>query len=423
MLISSSRTSAHQLLAFVLTIASVLPCSAELHAHQSSEALDIEQAQMDLGSCRIYRVERLPGSHHFASHFLEAFATDPSAGPDPATVWGLTADLSSAVPPEKRALYISRSRNGGKTWTEIARLGPQYFNASIGEGERNGLAVDPGGTDFVVTTQKGAFQVFPGSRPSDAMVRKIPGPIVTGPDPLVTIPKHAGEPVRAGVVQIAPDGKRMIVGYGYFDLNPRLYSYHKGTTGLWVEDGPLPHIPTRMDILSMVWGNLNKRHPYLLYVGTGDQAFILNLRTLNWTQIQGVGPDSAIQGISMHRGPHLAACWGVYNPIGPDEVRRALDVQFLLDRDEDKSGPNLRAFDIEVDPRRPTHEVVAGLTGVYASMDGGWHWRRLNQLPNGEYRSVHFNPDGTAIVSGIEGAFLVNPFARACYPHLETRHR
>lgn len=394
---------------------------AESGASGASQA--VAEANQDLASCRTYKVTRLPGSSHFASHFLEALATDPSAGPQPGVVWGLTADLSSALPAPQRALYLSRSNNGGKTWTEVARLGPQYFNANIGEGERNGLAVNPGGSSFIVTTQRGAFQVFPGAHPDHPRVRQIPGPVVTGPDTRVTISKRAGDPVRAGVVQISPDGRRMIVGYGYFDLNPKLLSYHKTPDGRWAEDGPLPHIPTTMDILSMEWGSLRKRHPHLLYVGTGDQAFILNLRTLGWTEIQGVGPDSAIQGISMPRGPHLASCWGVYSPIGPDEVRRALDVQFLLYRAEDEAGPNLRAFGIAVDARRPTHEMVAGLTGVYASTDGGWRWRRLNQLPDGEYRTVHFNPDGTVIISGIEGAFVANPFGSACAPHLETRPR
>lgn len=422
MRINHTRTLAILLPALLFTTSAL--GYAGRHAEQatadgkSQAILDADQA---LNSCRIYQVTRLPGSGYFASHFLEALATDPSAGPEPRAVWGLTADLSSALPRQQRALYLSKSDNGGKTWTEIARLGPQYFNADIGEGERNGLAVNPGGTSFVITTQRGAFQVFPGSHPDHPRIKKIPGPVVTGPDERVTISKRAGDPVRAGVVQISPDGRRMIVSYGYFDLNPRLYSYHKAPDGSWAEDGPLPHIPTSMDILSMEWGSLRTQHPYLLYIGTGDQAFILNLRTLGWTQIQGVGPDSAIQGISMPRGPHLASCWGVYSPIGPDEVRRALDVQFLLYRAEDEAGPNLRAFDIAVDSRRPTHEVVAGLTGVYVSTDGGWHWRRLNQLPDGEYRTVHFNPDGTIIISGIEGAFVANPFGRACAPQLKTR--
>ena len=128
-------------------------------------------------SCRVQEVIELPGSHEFASHFLEAMAGDPSPHPrDRSAIWGLTADLSSRVPAEDRALYISKSTDGGKTWIQVARVGPGYFDADIGEGERNGLAVSPGGTEFVVTTQKGAFQILPQPGRSEAIVKAIHGP-------------------------------------------------------------------------------------------------------------------------------------------------------------------------------------------------------------------------------------------------------
>ena len=95
-------------------------------------------------SCHVRQVKSLPGSGAFASDFIEAMASDAHAD----MVWGLTADLSSKVPAEERAMYISRSSDGGKTWTPVARLGSQYFDADIGEGERNGLAVYPGGVSL-----------------------------------------------------------------------------------------------------------------------------------------------------------------------------------------------------------------------------------------------------------------------------------
>jgi len=65
---------------------------------------------------------------------------------------------------------------------------------------------------------------------------------------------------------------------------------------------------------------------------------------------------------------------------------------------------------------------VTGLTGVYTSSDRGNTWKRLNQLPDGEFRTTHFNADdGTVIVSGFAGTFLVNPFSKACAAHLKTR--
>jgi hypothetical protein len=66
---------------------------------------------------------------------------------------------------------------------------------------------------------------------------------------------------------------------------------------------------------------------------------------------------------------------------------------------------------------------VTSLTGVYISEDSGQRWRRLNDLPEEEFRTAHFNSDGTILVSGIAGTFLVNPFSDACSPHLKGRNK
>jgi hypothetical protein len=137
-----------------------------------------------------------------------------------------------------------------------------------------------------------------------------------------------------------------------------------------------------------------------------------------------VGDDSAIQGISTVGGPHLAACWGVYNPVSADAVERVIHASFLLHRNEDEAGPNIRAFGVWVDPARPSHQVVTSLTGVYTSSDRGQTWRRLNEIPEGEFRSAHFNAaDGTVIVSGIFGTYLANPFSKTCSTQLRTRDK
>ena len=107
-------------------------------------------------------------------------------------------------------MYISKSTNGGKTWTQVVRVGADYFDADIGEGERNGLSVSPGGREFVITTQLGAFQVLP----QTGAVRAIMGPRISHPDPMVTIAKKEGDPVTANVVKMTADGKHLIVGYG-----------------------------------------------------------------------------------------------------------------------------------------------------------------------------------------------------------------
>jgi hypothetical protein len=381
---------------------------------------DGDSARRDLDNCHSHEVTGLPGSDQFASHFMETMASDPK---NPNVVWGLTADLSDTVPAQDRAMYISKSTNGGETWAEVARVDSRYFDADIAEGLRNGLAVSPGGTDLVITTQEGAFQVIPRSNSSGALVKSIVGPRVPHPLPELSIPKEEGDPVRAGVVLMTADGKRMIVGYGYFDLNPQIFTYHRDDRGSWVEDGRLAHLPTDLDIFSMQFDNSNKRHPGSLYVGTGDQVYRLDLRTRKWTLVQGVGPDSAIHGMTTVGGLHLAACWGVYEPVSTDAVERVTHARFLLHRAKDEVGPNVRAYGIEVDPARTNREVLTAITGVYTSRDSGKTWKRLNDLPEGEFHSAHFNADGTVIVSGFVGTFLANPFSNGCSPHLKTRDR
>jgi hypothetical protein len=375
-------------------------------------------------SCRVHRVTAFPGSHLFATDFIETIATDPeSDADDTRAMWGLTADLSEGVPPQQQAMYISKSIDGGAIWTPIARVDSRYFNAQIAEGLRNGLAVLPGGNEFVITTQRGAFQVLPQPDSYKPVVKAIPGPRVPDSPPKIPIPKKSGDPVRANIVAITADGQRMIIGYGYFDLEPQVFEYHRGDNGAWIEDGPLPPLPTNMDLLSIQFDDPQNPDPGFVYVGTGDQAYVLNRRTKQWGRVHGVGADSAIHAMSVVGGLHIAACWGIYNPAGPGTVRRVTNAHFLLHRMSDETGSNLRTYGIDVDPSRPNREVVTSITGVYVSADSGESWKRLSDLPDGEYRTVHFNADGTVIVSGIPGTFLVKPFTEACIPRLRVRDR
>ncbi|HEX4067536.1 MAG TPA: hypothetical protein VHZ09_16070 [Acidobacteriaceae bacterium] len=407
----------------LLLIATPALALAQISSHPL-RAFDLPSiaGRQDLAACRAYRVTGLPGSHQFAADFLETIAADPApTAKDADAIWALSADLDSRVPKQQQAIYLSKSTDGGRTWTLLARIDSRYYDANISEGLRNGLAVTPGGGAFVITTQEGAFEVLPRPDAFAPIVEPIPGPRVPSVRPDVTITKKSGDPVRAGVVLITADGSYMVVAYGYFDDNPQLFTYRRNRRGLWLETGTLPHLPTDLDIFSMQFDNPRSSHPGSLYVGTGDQAYRLDLRTLQWTRVAGVGPDSAIHAISTVAGLHLAACWGVYNPVSAGAVTRVTNDDFLLHRGKDEAGPNIRAYGIAVDPRSPNREVLAAITGVYISSDRGQNWKRLNGLPEGEFHSAYFNSDGTVIVSGFVGTFLVNPFSSDCSPQLRMR--
>ncbi len=375
-------------------------------------------------TCSVRRATGLPGSHAFASEFIEAIANDPAVDASHSELfWGLTADISTEVPRQTRAMYISRTVDGGRTWAQVARLDPKYFNARIGEGLRNGFLVAPGAAYFIVTTQLGAFQVIPQAALNAPKVIHVPGPSVPFSTPRVRIPKKPGDPVRANVIGLTPDEKHLIIGYGYFDLNPLLFSYLQTSDGEWTIEKQLAPLPTDLDLLSMQIDDADQTHPGLLYLGTGDQVYVLNLQSRTWKRVEGVGPDSAIHGMSLVGGLHLAACWGVYNPAAGGGVVRVTNAKFLLHRFSDESGSTLRAYSIEVDPSRHDREVVTSISGVYTSTDRGRSWQRFNDLPEGEFRSAHFNPDGTVLVSGVAGTFVIDPFSYGCTPHLTNRAR
>ena len=105
-------------------------------------------------------------------------------------------------------------------------------------------------------------------------------------------------------------------------------------------------------------------------------------------RITGVGADSSIHSMTTVGGLHLAACWGVYEPVNAGSVARVTHARFLLHRAKDVVGPNIRAYGIEVDPARHNRQVLTAITGVYVTKDRGRSWRRLNDLPEGEFHSA-----------------------------------
>jgi hypothetical protein len=385
-------------------------------APETRRGADVEE----LPECTVQKVIGLPGSHEYAGDFIEATAMEPGTD-DQDVFWALTADLSEAVPADKRAMYISKTNDGGETWSAVARVGPGYFEARIGEGLRNGFIVAPGGKSFILTTQKGAFEVISQPGTVSAVILPIDGPRVPDEPPKVPLTKKPGEPVRANVALMTTDGSTLYLGFGYFDRTPLLFRYRRGAGGNWVQERQITGLPSQMDLLSIQFDDPRPVKPRFMYVGTGDQAYLLNMGTMGWSRVDGVGTDSAIHGMSVVGGLHIAACWGVYNPVGPGMVSKVTSSTFLIHPTTDEAGPNVRAYSVDVDPARLNRVIVTSITGVYVSEDGGKRWRRVNVLPDGEYRTAHFDSDGRVLVSGMPGTFRVNPFSDACTPRLKRR--
>jgi len=80
-------------------------------------------------SCRVRRVTAFPGSHLFATDFIETIATDPeSDADDTRAMWGLTADLSEGVPPQQQAMYISKSIAGVAEFAPFGKITEEHFD-------------------------------------------------------------------------------------------------------------------------------------------------------------------------------------------------------------------------------------------------------------------------------------------------------
>ena len=370
--------------------------------------------------CEVKRVTGLPGSHEYAGDFIESTAMEPGSD-DQDNFWALTADLAEAVPGDKRAMYISKTEDGGATWEPIARIGPNYFEAQIGEGLRNGFIVAPGGRSFILTTQKGAFEVIPTGNALSAIIRLIDGPRVSEGPSKIPLTKKPGEEVRANVALFSRDGATLYLGFGYFDREPKLFRYRRGPDGNWAVEQQIKGLPSEMDLLSIDFDNAKSTRPRFMYVGTGDQAYLLNMATMGWSRVDGVGADSAIHGMTVVGGLHIAACWGVYNPAGPGMVSKVTSPSFLYHVDSDEATANVRAYSVDVDPARMDRLIVTSITGVYMSTDKGITWHRINSLPEGEYRTAHFSADGGVLVSGMPGTFLIRPFDEECRPRLRRR--
>ena len=299
--------------------------------------------------------------------------------------------------------------------------GRAYFEANIGEGLRNAFIVTPGGKSFILTTQKGAFEVISqpgttlGGDPSDRWASCAGWTVKDSPD------EEAG---RARSGERRPDDLRWqqaLPGVRLLRPYASALQLPEGGGGDWVRDRQINGLPSEMDLLSIQFDDARPVNPRFMYVGTGDQAYLLNLHTMRWSRVDGVGADSAIHGMTVVGGLHIAACWGVYNPVGPGMVSKVTSPSFLYHVTSDEAGPNVRAYSVDVDPAQLNRAIVTSITGVYMSDDKGVTWHRINSLPEGEYRTAHFSSDGTVLVSGMPGTFLIRPFDEVCRPRLKRR--
>jgi len=388
-------------------------------------------AQKEIDSCHLHHVTNLSGSHKYGADFIESISVDPTTK----NLYALTSDISHAVGSEK-AMYISKSIDGGKTWVPVAHINSDYFQAELGEGLENHLSVNNG--DIVFTTRRGAFEISDPPKVDtthsnrsgvpDAVVSEIQGGPTFDKDPgsgsgLAQL-KKKGDSYFAGDVKI--NGDHMVVSYHYFLGYPSEIVTYTKKDGVWVKDKELK-IKNGKEVLSLLYNN--PQDPNSIFVGTADQAFHLDLTKTNtkrgpWTPVNGVRPDAAIHSMATNgKEVCLATCGNLYSS--------ANDPNTMVPIHSQKFAPVNRAYSVDINSKNEM--VMTSSKGVFASKDGGAHWVQLgidkddatNSLPSTEtdssgrsvpteYRTAHINDDGSVIVSGTGGTYLLPTFTDKC---------
>ena len=194
---------------------------------------------------------------------METIASDPEV---PGAIWRLTADLSAQYP--RRTGDVHLEIEHGASHGARRAIHP-ILRRDIAEGLRNGLAISPGGIESVLTTQEGALR-RPQPDISVPVVKCIPGPHISAPRPLLSISKNPHirlEQAFLNQCRWNTSHHRLRI------LQPQPSALHLPQRRRWpsMEDGPLLHFPTDLDIFSMQFDNPRKRRPDYLYVGNGDQ--------------------------------------------------------------------------------------------------------------------------------------------------------
>jgi hypothetical protein len=413
--------------------------TSKVQATSAMVSVPVPAAPLVLGSCATQRVS-VPGSHQYASEFMEKIVSAPNANPP--ALFGISADLSSAaVKSNQEAMHISKSTDGGKTWTEVSKIKSDYY--SISDGLYNGLGVSVDGKNIAFTTKKGVFALNPNGNPTDAFTKLSPA--------------DDSQPAATDV-QISPDGKHMAASYGFFDQKATVVTYHL-ENGAWKKDMIAP-ITSGSNVISLQYDPSGK-----LYAGTGNQVFAFNTASSQWNQIpitlsgttktqsgKTITTTKAVNDVSVYGmtftqagtapnftyKPNLAAtCWGVFNlpaqtisrgrtysvvanPKNPMQVVRTTAMGASFSTDGGKTWnpvPGLPECESTVTPGQmitksssaacaDTWNVKTGKTPAHAKMDP--------ELYPSEFRTAQFNDDGTLLISGTSGTFLTNPFSTSC---------
>jgi hypothetical protein len=197
----------------------------------------------------------------------------------------------------------------------------------------------------------------------------------------------------------------MAVSYGYFNQDPKVVTYHRSGSSWEADSINDSNGPSKDMVLSLAYDKDGS-----LYCGTAQEAYHYPANSRDPTKLDGVLNDSAVQGMAVtDEGVYLASCRGLYHPTKAANTVRI--------------GSEGRMYDIAVNAKTG-RMVKVGAKGVYTSSDNGKTWMQNHDVPSqvktaggtypAEYRSIHMNDDGTVVVSGNAGTFIINPFAKAC---------
>ena len=102
---------------------------------------------------------QLPSNGGFGGNYIKGVTADPD---NPKILYGISEHIEGG----EHAMYISRSEDGGKTWSAVSKINPTNSKKedvmTSTESASNSLVVNKGSPkSFVFTTKAGGFRAFP----------------------------------------------------------------------------------------------------------------------------------------------------------------------------------------------------------------------------------------------------------------------